>query len=94
MKLALYYCRESKYVNLEREIGALLDGAGKDPRQLAQERVEATQATRLAQPKRFLCVFVPTTSRKAAYIDAAATVAQTWGNDTDVLIALKSIRVA
>lgn len=75
IRLALYYCKSPEMLRLEQELGQRLHGA--NPRNGSGALDAAPPRPRPG--RRHLCIFVPSSPRKAKFVEAAEAAWKVWG---------------
>lgn len=82
IRLAIYYCKAPEMMTLEIDLNKRLEG--KDPR----DGLGALNASSrgLANGRRNLCIFVPSSARKQRFIDAAEAAMKHWGTENTFFV--------
>jgi len=77
IRLAIYYCKDPKMLEIETELSTRL--AGKDPR-TGRGNPNGTEATSVpTQGRQHLCIFVPSSARDERFVRAAEVAWENWG---------------
>mmetsp|Transcript_33047 Transcript_33047/g.60995 ORF Transcript_33047/g.60995 Transcript_33047/m.60995 type:complete len:951 (+) Transcript_33047:207-3059(+) len=77
IRLAIYYCKDTRMLELEQELSAKL--AHKNPRD-GRGALDKGDNQAAAAARRHLCIFVPSSARKERFIHAAEVAWKNWGS--------------
>eukprot|EP00434_Breviolum_minutum_P035989 symbB.v1.2.031873.t2/scaffold3748.1/size51016/1 len=77
IRLALYYCKASEFVDLELSLAKRLEGL--DPR--SGRGALAAPVPPAAEERQHLCIFVPSSARKERFVKAAEEAWKIWGTN-------------
>lgn len=90
IRLALYYCKGSEFLDLEKSLSERLQGL--DPR--AGPGSLASPGPEPAEGLRHLCIFVPSSARTERFVRAAEMAWRVWGSENVFFVSQKPLSLA
>lgn len=82
IRLALYYCKASEFMDLEKSLAERLHGI--DPR--SGTGALASPIPPPAEERQHLCIFVPSSARKQRFVRAAEEAWKVWGTNNTFFV--------